>query len=50
VQQTPAFEDSWAELLAEIDRFVGLTPRSDVNDAFHKQRVAEFEAKAIAGI
>ena len=45
---TPDFEDAWTDLLAEIDRFVGLTPRSDVNDAFHKQRVAEFEAKTIA--
>jgi hemoglobin-like flavoprotein len=45
---TPDFEDAWTELLAEIDRYVGLTPRSDVHDSFHKQRVAAFEAKAVA--
>jgi hemoglobin-like flavoprotein len=45
---SPAFERAWAELLVEIDGFVGATPRSDVESAFHKARVAEFEAKTTA--
>lgn len=41
---TVAFEQAWAELLAEIDVYVGRTARSDVdNPHFAKQRAA-FEA------
>ena len=41
---SPAFETAWTALLAEIDDFVRAAPRSDVNDPFHKARVAAFEA------
>jgi len=43
---SPAFGAAWSDLLAEIDRYVGATPRSDVSDPFHQKRVAEFEAQA----
>ncbi|HEY2750819.1 globin [Phenylobacterium sp.] len=43
---SPGFERAWSDLLAEIDHVVQVTPRSDVSSPFHKQRVAEFEARA----
>jgi hemoglobin-like flavoprotein len=42
---TPAFEQAWADLLIEIERFAQATPRSDVSNPFHEQRVADFEAQ-----
>jgi hypothetical protein len=39
---TPEMAGAWAEMLAEIDRFAGLTPRTDVVSAFHAPRLAAF--------
>ena len=45
---TPLFEAAWIDVLADIGRFLAKTPRSDVADAFHQQRVAAFEATGMA--
>lgn len=42
-QWTPELSGAWDELLAEIDRYAGMTPRSDVISAFHAPRVAAFQ-------
>jgi hemoglobin-like flavoprotein len=41
---TEAFETAWGELLAEIDRYAGLTRRSDVDNPCFKDQRADFEA------
>lgn len=41
---TDEFEQAWTELLADIDRYIGKTPRTDVDNAYFKQLRARFEA------
>lgn len=43
---TEAFEGAWAEMLAEIDCYVGVTPRSDVSNPYFKQLKEDFEKGA----
>jgi len=43
---TPAFETAWAELLAEIDGYVGVTPRSDVSNPYFRKLKEDFEKSA----
>ena len=42
---TADFEAAWQALLAEIDHVVLGVPRSDVTSAWHRERVAAFEAR-----
>jgi hemoglobin-like flavoprotein len=41
---TPGFEGAWTGMLAEMDAYAQATPRNDVTNPFHAQRVAAFEA------
>jgi hemoglobin-like flavoprotein len=43
---TPEFETAWTEMLAEIDSFAGLTPRTDVTSAYYAPLVEAFQQGA----
>lgn len=40
---TPDMAGAWEEMLAEMERFGGLTPRTDVVSAFHTPRLEKFQ-------
>jgi hemoglobin-like flavoprotein len=40
---TPAFEAAWTELLAEIDHYLELTPRSDVDNPYFRKLREDFQ-------
>lgn len=40
---TSDFATAWEEMLAEVDRFAGRTPRTDVVSVYHTPRVAKFQ-------
>ena len=41
------FDRAWTDMLAEIDVFVGLTPRTDVSNPYFKQLLEAFEAQGV---
>ncbi|MFO1012696.1 MAG: globin [Caulobacteraceae bacterium] len=41
---TPAFESAWSEMIAEIETYVGLTPRVNAENAYFKGQREKFEA------
>lgn len=40
---TPQIAEAWTAMLADVDRFAGMTPRSDVASAYHAPRVEAFQ-------
>jgi hemoglobin-like flavoprotein len=43
---TDGFEAAWADLLAELERFVDRTPRTEVENAYFTKLREDFEAQA----